>query len=75
MKIRVQRDSGSTEILELAEAEWRIVHIAGSHSLVGAGVAHAFNSDGFYDRTRPVPVIFEKDAERQGINIRKPKRE
>jgi hypothetical protein len=67
MKIRVQRESGTIENIELSHGDWHVAHRADRNCLVGAGITHSFTTDGYYEDSRPTPVIHEEDASREGV--------
>ena len=62
MKIRVQRNDGSMVTLTLSTAGWHIVVGQGRDYILGDGVAHAFDKEGFFEGTGPVPLLQERGS-------------
>ena len=66
MNIRVQRQDGRLETLLLSSAGWHIVTAEDRDFLVGAGMAHSFTKDGYYDSSDPAPVFLEERTTAHG---------
>ena len=62
MNIRVQREDGTPETIELSQDAWQVLRLGGINSLVSAEGTHSFDEEGYYLHTQPVEVGDEKEA-------------
>ena len=67
MKMRVQRDDGTFETIELPQDEWQVLRLGSINSLVSPERTHSFDEDGYYLHTQPVAVDAEEDAPETGM--------
>jgi hypothetical protein len=65
MKMRVQRDDGEFETIELAQDAWQVLRLGSINSLVSTERTHSFDEDGYYLHTQPVAAEAEEDAPRK----------
>lgn len=54
MKLRVQHEDGTIDIVEFQSGDWRVLDLGDVNYFVGASVTHIFTADGCYDSSRPV---------------------
>jgi hypothetical protein len=62
MKIRVQRDDGAFETIELPQDAWQVLRLGSINSLVSTERTHSFDEDGYYLHTQPVAADVEQEA-------------
>ena len=62
MKIRVQREDGAVEGIELSHDAWQVLRLGTINSLVSTGTAHSFTEDGYYLNSQPRPAPVEERA-------------
>ncbi len=62
MKVRVEREDGGIEQIELSVRDLRILQLGDFNCLAGAGMTHAFTAEGYYYDSRPTVAVLEKDA-------------
>ena len=62
MNIRVQREDGTLETIELTQDAWQVLRLGGINTLVSAERTHSFDEEGYYLHTEPVKVEAEKEA-------------
>lgn len=62
MKIRVQRDDGSFETIDLPQDAWQVLRLGSINSLVSAEQTHSFDEEGYYLHTQPVAADVEQEA-------------
>jgi len=62
MKIRVEREDGSVEKIELSVGDFRVLQLGDLYCLAGAGMTHVFTAEGHYHESRPTVAVLEKDA-------------
>ena len=65
MKIRVQRDDGELETIDLSQDAWQVLRLGSINSLVSRERTHSFDEDGYYLHTQPVTTEAEEDAPRE----------
>jgi len=62
MKIRVQRDDGIFETIELSQDAWQVLRLGTINTLVSSERTHSFDEDGYYLHTQPVAADVDEDA-------------
>ena len=62
MNIRVQREDGTLETIELLHDAWQVLRLGGINTLVSAERTHSFDEEGYYLHTEPVAAGAEKEA-------------
>lgn len=62
MKIRVQREDGKLETIELPRDAWQVLRLGSINSLVSTERTHSFDEDGYYLHTQPVAAAVEEEA-------------
>lgn len=62
MKIRVQRDDGTNETIELPQDAWQVLRLGSINSLVSVERTHSFDEDGYYLHTQPVSAQVEQEV-------------
>jgi len=62
MKVRVEREDGSVEIIQFSVGDLRVLQLGDLNCLAGAGMTHSFTADGYYHDSRPTVAVLEKDA-------------
>jgi hypothetical protein len=62
MKIRVQREDGTFQTIELTQDAWRVLRLGSINSLVSAERTHSFDEEGYYLHTQPVGAGVEEQA-------------
>ena len=62
MKVRVEREDGSVEKIELSVGDLRVMQLGDLNCLARAGLAHSFTADGYDHDSRPTVALLEKDA-------------
>jgi hypothetical protein len=62
MKVRVQREDGTFETIELFQDAWQILRLGSINSLVSTERAHSFDEDGYYLHTQPVGAGVKEEA-------------
>lgn len=62
MKIRVQREDGTFETIELSQDAWQVLRLGSINSLLSTEGTHSFDEDGYYLHTQPVRADAEEEA-------------
>jgi hypothetical protein len=62
MKVRVQREDGTFETIELPQDAWQVLRLGSINSLVSAERTHSFDGEGYYLHTQPVGARVEEPA-------------
>jgi hypothetical protein len=62
MKVRVEREDGSVEKIELSVGDFRVLELGVLNCLAGAGTTYSFTADGYYHDSGPTVALLEKDA-------------
>jgi hypothetical protein len=62
MNLRVQREDGTLETIELSQDAWQVLRLGAINSLVSAERTHSFDEDGYYLHTQSVAVEIEREA-------------
>jgi hypothetical protein len=62
MKIRVQREDGKLETIQLPQDAWQVLRLGSINSLVSEERTHSFDEEGYYLHTQPVAAGDEEDA-------------
>ena len=62
MKVRVQREDGTFETIELSQDAWQVLRLGSINSLVSAEMTHSFDEKGYYIHTQPVGAGVEEEA-------------
>ena len=62
MKVRVEREDGSVEKIELSVGELRVLQLGDLNCLAGAGMTHSFTADGYYHDSRSSVAVLETAA-------------
>lgn len=62
MNIRVQREDGTLEIIELTQDAWQVLRLSGINTLVSSDRTHSFDEEGYYLHTEVVGAGAEKEA-------------
>ena len=65
MKMRVQRDDGQFETIELPQDAWQVLRLGSINSLISTERTHSFDEDGYYLHTQAVAAEPQKDAPRE----------
>ena len=63
MNIRVQREDGTLETIQLSQDAWQVLRLGAINTLVSAERTHSFDEEGYYLHTQPVEVGVEKEAQ------------
>ena len=59
MKVRVEREDGNIEKIELSVGDLRILQLGDLNCLAGAGMTHAFTAEGYYHDSRPTVAVLD----------------
>ena len=62
MKVRVQREDGTFETIELSQDAWQVLRLRSVNSLVSSERTHSFDEEGYYLHTQPVRAGAEEEA-------------
>jgi hypothetical protein len=62
MKVRVEREDGSVEKIELSVGELRVLQLGDLNCLAGAGMTHSFTADGYYHDSSSTVAALETAA-------------
>jgi hypothetical protein len=62
MKVRVEREDGSVETIDLSIGDLHVLELGDLNCLAGAGTTHSFTADGYYHDSGPTVALLEKDA-------------
>jgi hypothetical protein len=62
MNIRVQREDGTFETIELPQDAWQVLRLGSINSLVSTERTHSFDDEGYYLHTQPVAAGVEEEA-------------
>lgn len=63
MNIRVQREGGTLETIELSQDAWQVLRLGAINTLVSGEKTHSFDEEGYYLHTQPVEAgAAEKEA-------------
>ena len=62
MKVRVQREDGTFETIELSKDTWQVLRLGSVNSLISAESTHSFDEEGYYLHTQPVDARVEEPA-------------
>lgn len=62
MRVRVQRDDGGFETIELSQDAWRVLRLGSINSLVSAERTLSFDEEGYYLHTQPADSGVEETA-------------
>jgi hypothetical protein len=65
MKMRVQRDDGVFETIELPQDAWQVLRLGSINSLVSTEQTHSFDEDGYYLHTQAVGAEEEPETPRE----------
>ena len=67
MKIRVQREDGEVEGIELSHDAWQVLRLGTINTLVSPGATHSFTEDGYYLNSQPTLAPIEEQAPDEGL--------
>jgi hypothetical protein len=67
MNIRVQREDGKIETIELSHDAWQVLRLGDINSLGSGGVTHTFTAEGYYLNSQPTAAPLEEEGPPEGL--------